>query len=100
MPVHHDGHGWLRVLTLHVGHTALLTYAWRQGALGHITPVGSTPVVITLVFITVVIMTPVLMTPVLTAPVLLHPHGQRAAQGCIPVLVLLLVWPPPPLHFL
>jgi len=85
MPVHHDGHGWLRVLTLHVGHTALLAYAWRQGTLGHITPV---------------VITPVLTTPVLTTPVLLHPERQRAAQECIPVVVPLIAWPLLPLPFL
>ena len=85
MLVQHDGHGRLRVLTLYVGHRTLITYPCSQGALGHISPV-----VIDLV----------LMTPVLTAPVLLHPYGQRAAHGYAPVVVLLLFWPAPPLHFL
>ena len=90
MLVQHDGHRRLRVLTLYVGHSTLLSYPWSQGTAGRITPV----------VITLVLMAPVLMTPVLTTPLLLHPHGQRAAQECVPVLIPLLVWPPPPLHFL
>ena len=97
MLTQHHGHRQLRVLTLHVEHSTSLTYAWSQGALGHVTLVVITPVVIT-----TVLMAPVLMTTVLMTTVLLRPYEQRAAQEYIPVLVLvlLLFWPPPPLHFL
>ena len=91
MLMQHDGHRWLRVLTVNVEHSTLIAHAWSQGTLGHTTnPVVLTPGVTT----------PVLMTPVLTTTVLLHPHGRRAAMEYSPVLVLLLAWSSLPLHFL
>ena len=80
MLIQHDGHRQLRVITLHVEHSTLLTYAWSQGALG---------------LITTVVITPVLMTPLL-----LHPHGRRAGMECILTVASPVTWPLLLLHVL
>ena len=64
----HAARRQLRVLTLRVGRSRLLTYVCSQGILGDV-------------------------TSVLMTPVLLHPHERRAAMLCLPALVPLLIWP-------